>query len=113
MKKSFDIGIYSFHRVFRGEMCPQDDQEMKEGAIVAVLHPLLTADPNNLYCFGIDKDSRDTKTLVRKNLRFKRVQTLSWKQEAGMDYVQEIQAKLNIALAYLILLDGKQLEIAA
>jgi hypothetical protein len=66
-----------------------------------------------MYCFGIDKDSRDTKTLVRKNLRFKRVVTLTWEQELGMEYAQEIQAKLNIALAYLITIDGKQLEIAA
>lgn len=86
---------------------------LKEGAIVAVLHPLLNVDPDNLYCFGIDKDSRNTKTLVRKNLRFKRVMSLTWEQELGIEYPQEIQAKLNVALAYLITLEGKQLEIAA
>jgi len=86
---------------------------MKEGAIVAVLHPLLNVDPENLYCFGIDKESRATKTLVRKNLRFKRVITCTFDQELNTDYAQEIQAKLNVALAYLITLEGKQMEIAA
>jgi len=112
-KKSFDIGIYIYHRVFRGEHCPKDDQEMKEGAIVAVLHPMNNVDPAGLYCFGVDKDSRATKTLVKKNLRFKRVITSNYEHESGMEYAQEIQAKLNVALAYLIMLDGKQLEIAA
>jgi len=113
MKKPFDIGIYTYHRVFRGAQCPQDDQQMKEGAIVAVLHPLLNVDEKNLYCFGIDKDSRATKTLVRKNLRFKRVITTNFEQEPGMEYAQQIHAKMNVALAYLITIEGKQLNIAA
>ena len=113
MKKPFDIGIYVYHRIFRGDMCPSDDTQMKEGSIVAVLHPMNNVDPSGLYCFGVDKDSRNTKTLVRKNLRFKRVVTSNYEQEPGMEYAQEIQAKLNVALAYLITLEGKQMEIAA
>lgn len=98
--KTFDIGLYTFKRQVMGVICPEDDQAMRNGQLVAVLHPFQTVDPKNLYCFGVDKETGDTKTLVRKNLRFRRVVTLELDAQP-MDAVQETHAKLNAALDYL------------
>ena len=99
--KPFDIGLYTFKRQVMGFLCPEDDQQMKDGQIVALLHPIQKVDPQGLYCFGVDKESGDTKTLCRKNLRFSKVITLRMKTENSMTAHQIVWAKLNTALAYL------------
>ncbi len=100
-KKPFDLGIYQFHRTIAGPICPKDDLEVKDGEIIAVLHPLRNVDPHNLYCFGIVKSTGQVKTLVRKNLKFKQVKTLTYEREILESYAQEIHGKLNVAIQFL------------
>jgi len=111
MKKTFDIGIYQFKQILRGPMC-QDEHKLRNHASLAVLHPVVT-DSDNLYCFAIDyTDSKDVVTLLRKNLQFRKIITITYDHEANMDHVKETHAKYNAALAYLVK-EVKQLEIAA
>lgn len=105
--KQFDIGIYTFRRQVAGPICTQDDQKTENGSIFAVLHPMQRVDPAGVYCFGVDKASGDTKSLVRKNLKFNKVVTLQFEQEGVRNSVEEVHAKLNAALDYLK--DGKQM----
>lgn len=110
MKKPFDIGLYTFKRRVMGLICPEDDQQMKDGAQLALLHPVQTVDPSGIYCFAVDKQSGDTKTLCRKNLRFNKVITLSFERTDCMTSHEETWAKLNATLKYLQAQD-KQLEL--
>lgn len=99
--KSFDLGIYQFRQIMRGPLC-KDDHKLQNNAMVAVLHPLKVVDPDNLYCFGLDfAQSQDVLTIMRKNLNFKKVLTISYQHEPTMDYVQETHAKYHAAQAYL------------
>ena len=99
--KPFDLGLYTFKRQVMGPICPEDDQKMRDGQLVAVLHPTRRVDPNGIYCFGVDQESGDTKTLVRKNLRFIKVVTLKFTREPSMTAVEETHAQLNVALTYI------------
>ena len=99
-KKNFDLGIYQFHRTIAGPICPKDDQEVKDGEIIAVLHPLKKVDPDDMYCFGILKSSGKVMTLVRKNLRFKKVLTLSYERKILESYAEEIHGKIHVAQNY-------------
>lgn len=100
-RKTFDLGIYQFRQIMRGPLC-KDEHKLQPNAMVAVLHPLRMVDPDNLYCFGLDfAQSQDVLTLMRKNLNFKKVMTLTYEHEQGMDYVQEIHAKYHAAQEYL------------
>jgi hypothetical protein len=99
-KKNFDLGIYQFHRTIAGPIC-KDDQEVKDGEIIAVLHPLKKVDPDDMYCFGILKSSGKVMTLVRKNLRFKKVLTLSYERKVLESYAEEIHGKIHVAQNYL------------
>lgn len=99
--KPFDLGLYTFKRQVAGPLCPPDDQKMKDGQVVAVLHPTRRVDPNGIYVFGVEQESGDTKTLVRKNLRFVKVVTLKFTREPLMTAVEETHAQLNAALAYV------------
>lgn len=94
----FDLGIYSFHRLIHGEMCA-DDAKVQEGSILGLLHPLQTVDPQNLYCFAVEKCSGEVRQLVRKNLRFKKVLTLSCDVDQGKEV--ELHAKLNAAYRFM------------
>ena len=93
----FDLGIYSFHRLIHGDLCA-DDAKIQEGSILGLLHPLQTVDPSNVYCYAVDRSSGEVRQLVRKNLRFKGVRTLTIQVEE-----QEIitHAKLNEAYKFL------------
>ena len=99
--ETFDIGLYTFKRRIMGLLCPEDEKQMKDGQIVALLHPVQNVDPTGLYCFGVDKESGDTKTLCRKNLRFSKIITLRVEIEKSMSAHEIVWAKLNTALAYL------------
>jgi len=100
-KKPFDLGIYQFHRTIAGPICPKDDLQTKDGEIIAVLHPLKKVDPDNLYCFGILKSSGKVLTLVKKNLRFKKVLTLTYEREQLESYAQEVHGKIQASVKYL------------
>lgn len=100
MIKQFDVGIYTFRRQVAGQICPPDDQKTKNGSIFAVLHPMQTADPKGLFCFGVSKDDLNTKTLVRRNLKFNKIVTLSFSKDGVSTDVEEIHAKLGAAVAY-------------
>jgi len=100
-KKNFDLGIYQFHRTIAGPICPKDDLEVKEGEIIAVLHPLKKVDPDDMYCFGILKSSGRVMTLVRKNLKFKQVLTLTYERKALESYAEEVHGKIHVAQSYL------------
>jgi len=101
IKKPFDLGIYQFRQILRGPLC-KDEHKLQPNAMVAVLHPLKVVDPDNLYCFGLDfAKSENVFTLMRKNLNFKKVITLTYEHEPTMDYVQEIHAKYHAAQEYL------------
>lgn len=95
----FDLGIYSFHRLIHGDMCA-DDAKVQEGSILGLLHPLQTVDPSNVYCYAVDRSSGEVRQLVRKNLRFKKVLTLSC--ELDKENEIETHAKLNAAYKFLI-----------
>jgi len=110
-KKQFDLGIYIFHRTIAGPMCPKDDLLTKEGTVFAILHPLQTVDPSNLYAFGVSKLDGATKTLVRKNLKFSKVLTLHYIQEEFMSHEQEVWAKLNVAVDYFRASEARQASI--
>ena len=111
MRKTFDIGIYQFRQMLRGPLC-KDEHKLQPNSMVAVLHPLKVVDPDNLYCFGLDfAKSENVYTLMRKNLNFKKVITISYEHEQNFDYVQEIHAKYHAAQEFLKA--NKQLEIAA
>ncbi len=112
-KKQFDLGIYTFHRTIAWPLCPKDDQLTKEGDVFGILHPLQTVDPSNLYAFGVSKLDGSTKTLVRKNLQFKRVITLEYIREEFMSHEQEIWAKLNVAVDYFRAAEARQVSIEA
>lgn len=100
-KKTFDVGIYQFRQIMRGPMC-KDDNKLQPNAMVAVIHPLKVVDPDNMYCFGIDyANTKNVFTLLRKNLNFKKVITLTYEHEPTMDYVQETHAKYHAAQAFL------------
>jgi len=99
-KKNFDLGIYQFHRTIAGPICPKDDLEVKEGEIIAVLHPLKKVDPDDMYCFGILKSSGKVMTLVKKNLRFKKVLTLSYERKILESYAEEVHNKIHVAVKY-------------
>lgn len=111
-KKSFDLGIYTFHRTIAGPLCPKDDQLTKEGTVFACLHPLQNVDPSNIYCFGVSKLDGSTKTLVRKNLKWSKIVTLTYIKEDFMSHEQEIWAKLNAAVAYFKEANPPQLAIS-
>ena len=100
-KKNFDLGIYQFHRTIAGPICPKDDLEVREGEIIAVLHPLKKVDPDDMYCFGIVKSTGRVMTLVRKNLKFKQVLTLSYERKSLESYAEEIHGKIHVAQNYL------------
>jgi len=100
-KKNFDLGIYQFHRTIAGPICPKDDLQVKEGEIIAVLHPLKKVDPDDMYCFGILKSSGKVMTLVKKNLRFKKVLTLSYERKILESYAEEVHGKIHVATKYL------------
>ena len=101
IKKPFDIGIYQFRQLLRGPLC-KDEHKLQPNSIVAVLHPLKVVDPDNMYCFALDfAKSENVFTLMRKNLNFKKVITLTYDHEPLMDYVQEIHAKYHAAQEYL------------
>ncbi len=100
-KKPFDLGIYQFHRTIAGPICPKDDLEVKDGEIIAVLHPLRKVDPDNMYCFGILKSSGKVMTLVRKNLKFKKVLTLTYERKILESYAEEIHGKIHVATKFL------------
>jgi len=100
-KKNFDLGIYQFHRTIAGPICPKDDLQVKEGEIIAVLHPVRKVDPDNMYCFGIIKSTGKVMTLVRKNLKFKQVLTLSYERKSLESYAEEIHGKIHVAQNYL------------
>lgn len=100
-EKQFDIGLYTFKRRVMGLLCPEDEKQMKDGQIIALLHPIQNVDPTGLYCFGVDKESGDTKTLCRKNLRFSKIITLRVEIEKSMSAHEIVWAKLNASLAYL------------
>lgn len=104
----FDLGIYSFHRLIHGDLCA-DDAKIQEGSILGLLHPLQTVDPSNVYCFAVDRSSGEVRQLVRKNLRFKKVLTLSCDIDLGREV--SLHAKLNAAYKFLID-ETKQLQIA-
>jgi len=104
----FDLGIYSFHRLIHGPVCA-DDSKVKESSILGVLHPLTTVDPANIYCYAVDRSSGEVRQLVRKNLRFKKVLTLSCDVEHGREV--ELHAKLNAAYQFLMD-ETKQLQLA-
>jgi len=108
-KKNFDLGIYQFHRTIAGPICPKDDLQVKEGEIIAVLHPLKKVDPDDMYCFGILKSSGKVMTLVKKNLRFKKVLTLSYERKILESYAEEVHGKIHVAQNYLE--TSKQLSI--
>jgi hypothetical protein len=100
-KKPFDLGIYQFRQILRGPLC-KDEHKLQSNSMVAVLHPLKVVDPDNLYCFGLDfAKSENVFTLMRKNLNFKKVITLTYEHHSTMDYVQEIHAKYHAAQEYL------------
>ena len=99
--QQFDLGLYTFKRRVMGLLCPEDEKQMKDGQIVALLHPFQNVDPTGMYCFGVDKESGDTKTLCRKNLRFSKIITLKVEIEKSMSAHEIVWAKLNTALAYL------------
>lgn len=107
--KQFDIGIYTFRRHVAGPICTPDDRQTADGAVFAVLHPLQKVDPGGIYCFGIDRATGDTKSLVRKNLKFNKVITLQFEQEGITTSFEEVHAKLNAALNYLK--GGEQLSV--
>lgn len=109
MNKQFDVGIYTFRRQVAGPICPEDDRKTINGSIFAVLHPMQTADPKGLYCFGVAKSDLDTKTLVRKNLKFNKVVTLTFSKDGVNTDIEELHAKLNAAVTYFK--DGEQLQI--
>jgi hypothetical protein len=112
MKKvNFDLGIYLFRRQVSGPICPEDDRRTTNGEVIAVLHPLQNVDPSGLYCFGISKSDRNTKTLVKRNLKFSKVITLSFERQMFMTAVEEVHAKLNVAVKYLS--QGEQLALQA
>ena len=99
-KKSFDIGIYQFRQILRGSLC-KDEHKLQPNAMVAVIHPLKVVDPDNMYCFGIDyANTKNVLTLMRKNLNFKKIITLSYEHDQTMDYVQETHAKYHAAQEY-------------
>ncbi len=100
-KKNFDLGIYMFHRTIAGPICPKDDLEVKEGEIIAVLHPLKKVDPDDMYVFGILKSTGKVMTLVKKNLKFKKVLTLSYERKILESYAEEIHSKIHVAQNYL------------
>lgn len=104
----FDLGIYSFHRLIHGDLCA-DDGKVSEGSILGLLHPLQTVDPQNVYCYAVDRTSGEVRQLVRKNLRFKKVITLSCEVEPLNEVITH--AKLNAAYQFLID-ETKQLQIA-
>jgi len=108
-KKNFDLGIYQFHRTIAGPICPKDDLQTQNGEIIAVLHPVKKVDPDNLYCFGINKATGQVLTLVKKNLKFKQVLTLSYERGSLESYAQEIHGKIHAAQNYFQ--TNKQLSI--
>lgn len=109
--KQFDLGLYTFKRQVSGPLCPQDDRLAKNGEVVAVLHPMQNVDGSGLYCFGVAKSDLATKTLVRKNLKFSKVITLSFNKDTTHSQVEEVHAKLNAAVIYLKSQEGGQLQL--
>lgn len=99
--KKFDLGIYQFHRTVNGPLCPSEDLELKNGQIVGVLHPISKADPDSMYCFAVKGNDKRVLTLVRKNLRFKKVVTMDWDGDNSLSYAEEIHGKIAIAQKYL------------
>ncbi len=108
--KSFDFGLYTFHRQVAGFICPQDDQKAQNGEIYAVLHPMTKVDCHGLFCFGVSAQDYYTKTLARKNLRFTGVHSLPLPEDSGQ---LELHAKLNAVVKYLRTRAGAQLPIPA
>lgn len=100
-KKTFDLGIYQFRQILHGPLC-KDEHKLSPNSMVAVIHPLKVVDPDNIYCFGLDfSKTQNVFTLMRKNLNFKKVITLTYEHEVTMDYVQETHAKYHAAQAFL------------
>lgn len=111
MKKQFDIGLFSFKRQVNGSVCPEDDKKLHNGAVLAVIYPVQVVDSKNLYAFGIDRADLSTKTVVRKNLRFTRMITLTYEDEPTMEPFQIVHAKLNAVIAYFQKEKASQLDI--
>lgn len=108
-RKSFDLGLYSYRPTVHGLICPSDEAKLITGQLVAVLHPLRKVDPNGLYCFGLTANAKiGTCTVMRKNLKFNRVITLSFEKPLVSSYLQETHAALNVAQLYLQQCDGVQ-----
>lgn len=101
----FDLGIYSFRQTIYGAIC-HDDSKLRNGDIIGVLHPLQTVDEKNIYCYGVDK--LGVHQLVRNNLRFKKVLTLSCSLDK--EHEIELHAKLN-AVYHFLCDETKQLHL--
>lgn len=101
-RKSFDLGLYSYKPIYHGTLAHKDEAKIRGGQVVAVLHPMRKADPSGIYCFGLTATPTDgTLQVMRKNLRFHRIVTLSFERQAGATYEQETHQALNTALLYL------------
>lgn len=106
-RKSFDLGLYSYRPTVHGAICPKDERKLTIGQVVAVLHPMRTADPRGLYCFGVTHHD-GTLTMMRKNLKFNRTITLSYEREPLSTATMELHAMLNKVQLYLQQQEGTQ-----
>lgn len=102
-KQTFDIGIYHFHRTISGPHC-KDDGKMKQGDVIGCLHPLYD---HPVFAYGIHQQSKDSVQLVRQNLRFKKIITLTYTPDSNE---LEMHTKLNVMLNFLAD-PSKQLQI--
>lgn len=101
--KTFDVGVYKFEKIVTGSYA-KDDSKLNDGDIVGCLHPAYN---HPIYAFGIHKESKNSVKLIKQNLHFKKVITLSYTPDPKE---VEMHTKLNVLLNYLAD-ETKQLEI--
>ena len=108
-RKSFDLGLYSYKPICHGLRAAVDEASLHSGQVVAVLHPMRKVDPEGLYCLGLTVDPRSgSVSVLRKNLKFNRVVTLSFEKPVVSDYAREMHLALDVAQLYLSQQPGVQ-----
>lgn len=96
-KKTFDLGIYTFHQIVKGDLCV-DESKIQAGTLLGMLHPVQNVDAENIYVFVICKASGQVYQVCRKNLRFKKVITIPYSVDPNE---VEVHAKYNAAYKFL------------
>lgn len=108
-RKTFDLGLYRYTPVQHGLICPVDEAKLKTGQVLAVLLPMRKVDPKGLYCFALTNDCKiGTVTVMRKNIKFNRVITLSYQRPELSTYAQETHLAIDTAQLYLQQQPGTQ-----